>query len=77
VASLDAIVEDLKALPPDKLEQAASYIRILAHPQLTKGSDLRDLAGIWTDEEADEVLRVIEEHCERIEPMSYDDSSGH
>jgi len=74
---VDAIIEDLKSLSPEKLEAAAVYVRGLAQRQFTRGSDLRDLAGMWTDEEADTVLRVIEEHCERIEPVSYDDSPGH
>jgi nucleotide-binding universal stress UspA family protein len=34
----------------------------------TPGRDLLRFAGIWTDEEADEMTRVIEDAFERVEP---------
>lgn len=29
---------------------------------------IKDFAGIWTTEEADEIKRIIEESCEQINP---------
>ena len=30
--------------------------------------NIKDFAGIWTKEEADEMTRIIEEGCEQIDP---------
>jgi len=67
VSSLENIVEDLKLLPPDRLEMAANYIRQLK----PIGKEAREAAlartfGCLSPEEADELERVIEEGCEQI-----------
>ena len=67
VRPLDDIFEDLKALPPDRLEMAANFIRRLK----PIGEVEREVApartfGCLSPEEADEMERVIEEGCEQI-----------
>ena len=67
VSSLEAIVEDLKSLPPEKLEAAADFIRQLK-PIRPEGRQaaLDRTFGCLSKEEADELQRVIEEGCEQI-----------
>ena len=67
VSPLENIVEDLKALPPDRLEMAANYIRQLK-PAIKEERDaaLARTFGCLSPEEADELERVIEEGCEQI-----------
>jgi hypothetical protein len=67
VGWLETIVEDLKSLPPDRLEMAASYIRQLK--PVSKDEREAGLArtfGCLSPEEADEMERIIEEGCEQI-----------
>ena len=69
---METIVEELKTLPPPKLEQAASYIHGLR--ETTKAERLAALersAGILTDAEGAELERVIEEGCEQIDPRDW------
>jgi len=72
VSSLDAIIEDLKALPPERLEIAANYIRHL-RPVSREERDaiLARTSGALSPEEADEMDRVIEEGCERIDESGW------
>jgi len=67
MSRLEAIVEDLRSLPPDKLEMAADYIRRLK----PVGDEARREAldrtfGCLSLMEADELDRIIEEGCEQI-----------
>jgi len=67
VIPLENIVEDLKALPPDRLEMAASLIRRLKPiSQVEREAALARTFGCLSPEEADEMERVIEEGCEQI-----------
>jgi hypothetical protein len=67
VSPLETIVEDLKALPPARLEVAADFVQ-----RLRRISE-EDRQAIFTrtagalSEEADELERVIEEGCENID----------
>jgi len=63
------IQERLAALTPDEQERVLGYIReISGKPrELKPGSDLLRFAGIWTEEEADEISKAIEEGCERVD----------
>ena len=76
------IRERVAALTPEKQRQALEYIRrlgqeppigpkaALAEPERVTGKSGRDLlrfVGIWTDEEADEISRLIEDERERID----------
>jgi hypothetical protein len=67
VTAPENILEDLKALTPDRLEMAANYIRQLK--LITKEEREAALArtfGCLSPQEADELEKVIEEGCERI-----------
>jgi hypothetical protein len=67
VSHLEAIVEDLKSLPPGKLEAAADFIhRLKRTSQEERDAILARTFGCLSPEEADELDRVIEEGCERI-----------
>ena len=64
---LENIFEDLKALPPDRLEMAANYIRRLKPiGAAERKAALARTFGCLSPEEADEMERVIEEGCEQI-----------
>ena len=67
VTSLENILEDLKELPPDRLELAANYIRQLKPtPKEERDAALARTFGCLSPEEAGELERVIEEGCEQI-----------
>ena len=67
VSHLEAIVEDLKSLPPGKLEAAADFIHRLKRTSQEDRADVLARAfGCLSPQEADELDRVIEEGCERI-----------
>jgi hypothetical protein len=62
MVKLQDIVEELKTLPPDQLERAADYIRRLnSASQQERETALRRTAGSLSNEEADELDRIIEE----------------
>ncbi|HEX8455058.1 MAG TPA: hypothetical protein VF647_23470 [Longimicrobium sp.] len=63
------IHERLAALTPAEQDRVLGYIRQISGEPigLKPGSDLLRFAGIWTDEEADEISRAIEEGCERVD----------
>ena len=68
VSPLENIVEDLKALPPDRLEVAADFIRRLKPiSRVEREAALARTFGCLSPEEADEMERVIEEGCEQID----------
>ena len=67
MSPLESIFEDLKALPPDRLEMAANYIRRLKPiGEAERKAALARTFGCLSPEEADEMERVIEEGCEQI-----------
>jgi hypothetical protein len=67
VSSLEAIVEDLKSLPPEKLEAAADFIRQLKPISPEERQAVLDRTfGCLSKEEADELQRVVEEGCELV-----------
>ena len=67
MSPLDNIFEDLKALPPDRLEMAASFIRRLRPiSQVEREAALARTFGCLSTEEADEMERVVEEGCDQI-----------
>ena len=72
VSPLENIVEDLKMLPPDRLEMVASYIRQLKPiSQAEREAALARTFGCLSPEEADEMERVIEEGCEQINERAW------
>ena len=67
VIPLENIFEDLKTLPPDRLEMAADFIRRLKPiSEAEREAALVRTFGCLSPEEADEMERVIEEGCEQI-----------
>ena len=65
---LDAVIEDLKALPPANLERAADYIHRLKLITDRERFDIIDrTSGSLTDEEADELERSIANGCEQLD----------
>jgi len=72
VSPLEAIVEDLKSLPPAKLEAAADFVhRLKRISEEERQAILARTAGALSPEEADELDRVIEEGCEKIDESGW------
>jgi hypothetical protein len=68
VTPLENIVDDLKSLPPGRLEVAADFIhRLRQISQEDREAVLARTAGGLSPDEADELTKVIEEGCEKIE----------
>jgi hypothetical protein len=66
-SSLEDIVEELIALPPDRMEMAANFIRRpKPASQVGREAALARTFGCLSPEEADEMERVIEEGCEHV-----------
>jgi len=63
------IHERLAALTPAEQDRVLGYIREInaEPPALKPGSDLLRFAGIWTEEEAEEISKAIEEGCEKVD----------
>lgn len=67
MSKLQAIVEELKALPPDRLDSAADYIhRLKTISSAERTAIIERTAGSLSPEEGDELARIIEEGCEQI-----------
>ena len=72
VSKLEIIVEELKTLPPDRLDSAADYIhRLKTISSAERNTILERTAGSLTPEEGDRLARVIEEGCERIDERDW------
>jgi hypothetical protein len=68
VSSFDSIIEDLRTLPPTRLEIAADFVHRLAHTsEEERQAIFTRTAGALSREEADELDRVIEANCENID----------
>ena len=68
MSPLDNIFEDLKALPPARLEVAADFVhRLKRISEEERQAIFTRTAGALSVEEADELERVIEEGCEQID----------
>jgi hypothetical protein len=68
VSPLENIVEDLKLLPPARLEVAADFVhRLKRISEEEREAALARTFGCLSPEEADEMERVIEEGCEQVD----------
>ena len=66
--NLEAILEELKTLPPAGLERAADYIhRLHSASRAERKAALLSTAGSLTDEEAFDRKHQIEEGCENVD----------
>jgi hypothetical protein len=67
VSPLENIVEDLKSLPPARLEVAADFVhRLKRISEEERQAVLAQTAGSLSPEDADAMERAIEEGCEQI-----------
>ncbi|MBL8230609.1 MAG: hypothetical protein JNL98_19110 [Bryobacterales bacterium] len=67
MSPIENIVEDLKSLPPARLEVAADFVnRLKRISEEERQAALARTFGSLSPEEADELERVIEEGCEQI-----------
>ena len=72
MSPLDSIFEDLKALPPARLEVAADLVhRLKRISEEERQAIFTRTAGALSAEEADELERVIEEGCEKIDERGW------
>jgi len=72
MSTLEAIVEELKTLPPPKLEEAAALIRGLHEKARSdRHAALERSARILSDEEGAALERAIEEGCEKIDARDW------
>jgi hypothetical protein len=72
MSTLEMIVEELKALPPPKLELAASLIHELRErTRAERLAALRLSSSILSEEDGAELERIVEENCERIDPRDW------
>ncbi len=68
MSHLENIFEYLRSLPPAKLEVAAHFVhRLKAISEEERQAIFTRTAGALSPEEADELERVIEEGCEKID----------
>lgn len=67
MSTLEAIVAELKALPPPMLEEAAAFVRRLHAVRPGDGRALERASKLLTDAEGLELARAIEEGCAKID----------
>jgi hypothetical protein len=72
VSELEMIVEELKTLPPQKLQDAAGYIHRLSEiGRAHRRAALERAYGCLSEEDAMEMEKVIEANCERIDARDW------
>jgi hypothetical protein len=72
MSTLEMIVEELKTLPPPKLEEAAVLIhRLRETSRADRLAVLRRSASILSEADGAELERIVEETCERIDPREW------
>lgn len=68
MSRLETVVEELKALPPDRLERAAEYIHGLQRIDRTeRNAILRSTAGILVGDRGEEFARIIKEGSDQVD----------
>jgi hypothetical protein len=68
---VETIVEELKALPPPKLEEAALIHGLREKTRAERLVALRRSASILSEADGVELERIIEENCERVDPRDW------
>jgi hypothetical protein len=72
MSKLEAVVEELKALPPTGLAAAADFIHQLKASDAAKREHALDRAfGCLSADEADAMERAITANCERIDASQW------
>lgn len=65
---LEQAIEELKALPPERLAAAAAYIHRLVVPEREKRRVLlQEAGGVLTSEEAESLEQALQD-CRRMDP---------
>ncbi len=71
-------IKKLDRIPPERYESVLAQLEGAAsRPRGTPGRELLKFAGSISDETAEEMLRIIEEECERIDYESWGLPPGH
>lgn len=70
---LDEIQEAVRQLSPPLQRKVLDYANRLRKPlpKGTLGADLSPFIGILSDEEADAMLKIIDENCEQVDPHEW------
>ena len=72
MSELEMIVEELKTLPPQKLQDAAGYIHRLSEMgRAHRRAALERAYGCLSEEDAMEMEKAIETNCERIDARDW------
>ena len=72
MSKLESILEDLKTLPPDRLDSGADYIHKLKTISRAERIAIIDrTSGSLTKEEGDEFARIIEDGCEQVDERDW------
>ena len=72
MSKLESSIEELKALPSNRLENAADYIhRLRTISDAERAAIIDRTRGSLTAEEGDELARIIEEGCEQIDERDW------
>jgi hypothetical protein len=72
MSTLETIVAELRALPPLKLDMAASFIHSLREAtQAERLAALERTAGAWSGPDGAVIEKAIKEGCERIDPRDW------
>lgn len=72
MSTLEMIVEELKTLPSNKLDEAHTLIHNLREKSVSERHAALDRAfGCLTENEAREMEKAIQDNCERIDPREW------
>jgi hypothetical protein len=64
------IVKEVDVLPLDLQKKVLDFIKLITDsttPRGVSGKRLMNIAGLMTEDEADELSQIIEDGCERID----------
>lgn len=62
------LIEEILKIENDAVLQEVESVISRSKLQAVPGKGIEDYVGIWTNEEAEEMKRIIEESCEQINP---------
>ena len=72
MSALELIIEELKVLPPDKLEDAARYVhKLAASDPAERNTLIETTATMLTAEDVKAMDSAIREACEQIDERSW------
>ncbi len=72
MSSIERVYEDLRTLTPEKLEVAADFVHRLAWlSEQERHAIFTRTANTLSSNEADELERIVESGCEKIDEQSW------